>query len=270
MPLIGYAEGWSASTNGESSSARRSSSAAGRAADVDRDEGPARRRHRALRSRMVQRLRPRGPRAADDQRGAGAHRRAADAAAGQSRTRRTRDAIAQIVREAQARRRDPHRAPASTARCSCSAATRERTPCRRSCSPPSTTTWSRAWSNAGMPVKMRVNVQTRFLTDRHQELQRPRGDPRHRSGAEGRRSCCSARTSTPGTRRRARPTTPTAAPRRWRRCGSSRRSACGRGARSASRSGAARKRGCSARARTSGCTTPARRTPPPARSWRCI
>ena len=52
-----------------------------------------------------------------------------------------------------------------------------------------------------MPVKLRVNVQTRFLTSDTQLLQRPRGDSRDRSRARRTKSCCSARTSTRGTRR---------------------------------------------------------------------
>ena len=80
------------------------------------------------------------------------------------------------------------------------------------------------------------------------------------------RSCSSAAISTRGTARPARPTTPTAPPRCSKRCGSCRRSAPGRAARSGSRSGAARSRDCSDRRPTRRAISRARRTPPRARS----
>ena len=51
-----------------------------------------------------------------------------------------------------------------TARCSSRpAATRPTIRCRKSCWPASTTTWSCAWRRPAFPVKLRVNVQARFL-----------------------------------------------------------------------------------------------------------
>ena len=75
--------------------------------------------------------------------------------------------------------------------------------------------------------------------------------PRSPAPTRRTRSSCSAATSTPGTAAPAPPTTRPASRWRWRRCASSRRSTSSRGARSASRSGPARSRACSAPTPTS-------------------
>ena len=103
----------------------------------------------------------------------------------------------------------------------------------------------------GMPVKLRVNVQSHFVTDDPNSYNVVAAIPGTRPAGRRTMSCCSARISIRGTPAPARPTTPTARRRCSRRCGSSKRSAPGRSGRSASRSGAARNKGCSDRRPTS-------------------